>query len=83
MQCPKCGSNNVNIQNVQQMYLKNKHHGILYWLFIGWWLQPMLWIFFPLWMLLISIFGDKKQKMVTKNKRMAICQNCGYSWRVW
>ena len=29
MQCPKCGSNNVNVQLINEQTLKNAHHGIL------------------------------------------------------
>ena len=35
MKCPKCGSENVNVQMVTDTKLKNKHHSLIYWLFIG------------------------------------------------
>ena len=28
MQCPKCGSNNVNVQIINEQTLKNAHHGL-------------------------------------------------------
>ncbi len=65
MTCSKCGSTNVNVQMVSESQLKTKHHGIFYWLFIGWWLQPMLWLFLTLPMLLGKMFGHKKQKIYT------------------
>lgn len=82
MTCNKCGSTNVNVQMVSESQLKTKHHSIIYWLFIGWWLQPMLWLFLTLPMLLGKMFGHKKQKIVTKHTNMAVCQNCGNSWKV-
>lgn len=82
MKCPKCGSNNVNIQMVSESQLKNKHKSIWYWIFIGWWLKPILWLFLTLPMLLGTLFGHKKQKIVTKHKSMAVCQDCGNHWNV-
>lgn len=36
MRCPKCNSENTNVQMVTNTQLKNKHHSFLYWLLIGW-----------------------------------------------
>jgi hypothetical protein len=36
MNCPKCGSEKVNVQMVSESKLKDKHHSIAYWLLIGW-----------------------------------------------
>lgn len=82
MTCNKCGSSNVNVQMVSESQLKTKHHGILYWLLIGWWLKPLLWICLTLPMIIGSLFGHKKQKIVTKHSSMAVCQDCGNSWKV-
>lgn len=82
MKCPKCGSDNTNVQMVTESQLKNKHHSIAYWIFIGWWWRPLLWICLTLPMLLGTLFGHKKQKLVTKHKSIAVCQNCGYHWNV-
>ena len=78
MQCPKCGSNNVNVQAVS--IVKNKKHGCLYWLCVGWWLEPIMWLFLTLPWLIIKIFEPNKVK--TKVKGYAVCQDCGYKWRV-
>lgn len=81
MICPKCNSGNVNVQVVQDMKLKTKHRGIIFWLFVGWWWIPIKWLFFTLPALIIAIFKPKKQKIVTKNYKMCVCQSCGYSWK--
>ena len=80
MVCPKCKSESVTTQIVQKMQLKDKHHGIIWWLCIGWWWVPIKWMCFTLPALLFAIFGRKKQKIVTKNKTMCVCQNCGNTW---
>lgn len=80
MVCAKCGSNNVNVQMVSETQLKRKGHGIIYWLFIGWWLQPTLWLVFTLPMLFISIFKPKGYKTKTTHKSMCVCQTCGHNW---
>ncbi len=80
MICPKCGSDKVNVQMVTESKLKNKQHSALYWIFIGWWLHPILWICLTLPMIFLRLFGHKKQKIVQKYKSMAVCQNCGHHW---
>lgn len=82
MKCPKCGSENVNVQVVTSSKLKNKHHSFLYWICIGWWLHPLLWFFLTIPMILGKLFGHKKQELVQKHKSMAVCQNCGNNWNV-
>ena len=58
MYCPRCGSNNVNVQMFQEVSgsqtyshtrtkTKQVGHGCLYWLIIGWWwwvVDVMIWI---------------------------------------
>ena len=78
MKFKKCGSNNVNIQAVSE--IKKKHHGIIYWIFIGWWLELLMWCFLTLPWLIIKIFKPSKYK--TKTHKEAICQDCGYSWKI-
>ena len=78
MRCPKCGSNNVNVQAVS--IVKNKKHGCLYWLCVGWWLEHIMWLFLTLPWLLIKIF--KPNKVKTKVKGYAVCQDCGNRWQV-
>lgn len=78
MTCPKCGSDNVNVQIVTEIKEKRKK-GLLYWLFIGWWWEPFAWFFLTLPKLLIAIFS-KKTKTVSRQSRKAVCQSCGHSW---
>ena len=82
MKCPKCGSENCNVQVVTETKLKQKRHGVLYWIFVGWWLQPMLWLFLTLPMLIITIFRPKKYKMKSKSRTVVVCNNCGNTWNV-
>lgn len=82
MICPKCGSNNVNVQMVTETILKNKGKGCLYWIFIGWWLEILLWIFLMIPRLLIALFMPKNKKIINKHKSIAVCQNCGKSWEI-
>lgn len=82
MQCKKCGSTNINVQAISESQLKNKHHSILWWILIGWWLEFCLWFFLTIPRLLFALFGHKKQKIITTHKKMAICQNCGHSWNI-
>ena len=88
MQCPKCGSNDITttVTNVEK---KKGKHGTAYWLLVGWWLQPVVWIIKPL---LWILFGwnfmllwrashpIKKTKLV--NVTMAVCQTCGHTWTI-
>ena len=82
MKCPKCNSENVNVQIVTDTQLKNKHHSLIYWLFIGWWLHALLWLFLTVPMILGKLFGHKKQQIVHTQKSMAVCQNCGHNWNI-
>lgn len=82
MKCSKCQSENVNIQIVSETKVKTLHHGILYWIFIGWWLELLLWFFLTIPRLLIALFVPKKRKIVTTQKTMAICQSCGNTWEI-
>lgn len=95
--CPKCKSNNVLVQNVQtgnigatqnKVYIQEpkRSKGCLYWLVIGWWLAPIKFICWDMWVGLL--FGHNKNSGVNLsanksiNKTMAICQNCGNKWNV-
>ena len=80
MKCPKCGSENVNVQMVTETKLKKKH-SIVYWLLIGWWLEPIMWLIFTIPMLIIKIFKPKNYKTKTTHKSMCVCQACGNSWK--
>ena len=82
MTCPKCGSTNVNAQMVSETQIKNKHHGILWWVFFGFYWVPIKWLCFTGLALLAKIFAPKRQKLKTKHKSMWVCQNCGHHWEV-
>lgn len=101
MICPKCNSENVLVQQVQdgatsrtKTSVYSVHHGILWWCLIGsWWWIVDLFIRF---MLICStgglaIFFMRKKKVgkeigttttKIKNRTMATCQSCGYSWKI-
>lgn len=93
MVCPKCGSENVLVQQVQtgsigtsRTVIKKHTHGLLYWLFIGWW----AWIFKLLFLPFKMLFGSSKKTgkattitgTKTLNTTKATCQNCGHTWSV-
>lgn len=78
MICPRCGSGNVNVQLAS--VVKSKHHGCLYWVVIGWWLELFMWIFLTLPWLIAKIF--KPNKVNTKVSSYGVCQNCGHKWKV-
>ena len=81
MNCPKCGSNNVNIQVVNESHLSKAHHGIGWWLCIGWWWIPMKWFCFFWLALIFKIFGvGGRKKIVNTTKKIKVCQNCGHTW---
>lgn len=78
MTCKKCGSDNYMIQAVT--ITKNKHHGFIWWVLIGWWWVFIKWIFFFLPALILKLFG--KTKIKSKTHSEAVCQSCGYRWKV-
>ena len=78
MTCKKCNSENVNIQRVSVTTKKKK--GMGYWLLFGWLIDLMLWCFLTIPRLLIAMFAPKKTK--TEVHTEAVCQSCGYSWKV-
>ena len=80
MTCPKCGSSNVSAQMVTESRLKTKHHGLLWWFFVGWWWVPIKWLTLTIPALIVKIFAPKKHKLETTHKTMWVCQNCGKHW---
>lgn len=82
MVCPKCQSENINTQIIQDIKIKDKHHGFFWWICVGWWWVPCKWLFLTLPALIVKIFGRKKQKITTKQRTMCVCQNCGYTWEI-
>lgn len=96
VQCPRCGSRNITYhreesgnvglhQNTVVIQEQSKSHGCLYWLCIGWWYKPIEWICFG-W--IKTLFGGRKKGGVnfhagkTLNHTVAVCQNCGNSWKI-
>ena len=79
MTCPKCGSDSITIQVVNEAKLKTKHHSIIWWLCIGWWWMMIKWLLFTVPALFIKLFGlgHKRQKIVNITRKKAVCQNCG------
>ena len=76
MTCPKCKSNNITTQVVTETESKKKHSP-LYWIFIGWWWEPLMWIFLTIPMLFYKIFKPKKYNTKTTTRTVAVCQDCG------
>lgn len=82
MICEKCGSDNINIQITTETKLVTKHHGIIWWICIGFWWVPIKWIFLTVPALLAAIFIGKRKKIKNINHKMAVCQKCGNNWEV-
>lgn len=80
MKCPRCGSENVNVQIVSENQLKAKRHSIIWWLFIGWYWLPIKWLFLTVPAIIVKIFAPKKYKTKTIHKSMCVCQDCGHHW---
>lgn len=80
MKCPKCGSDNVNIQVINEQQLVVKHHGLLWWLCIGWWWIFVKWIFLTVPALLAAIFIGRRKKIINIQKTIHVCQTCGKTW---
>lgn len=95
--CPKCGSREITYQREQTAKVgisQNKvthrkakrSKGCLYWLMIGWWVEPLKFIMFDWWYYLF--FGGRKKSgwnlSASKaiNHTVAVCQTCGHSWKV-
>ena len=82
MTCSKCGSDNVSIQVVNEIHLVNKHHGVIWWLLVGWYWVLFKWLFLTVPALLAAIFIGKRKKIKNIQKKMCVCQNCGNTWNV-
>ncbi len=105
MTCPNCGSTSVSVQTFQENQgtvttsasktkTKEKRHGLLWWLLVGWWWTPinlLLWILFFPFKLLLRLFHRKKYVSKTRGTSTTVnnivystvctCNNCGYVWR--
>ena len=82
MRCGRCGSTNVYVTSVNETQLKDAHHGCFWWMMIGWWWIPVKWICLTIPAILAKLFIPKKQRAVNKRYSVAVCQNCGHSWKL-
>lgn len=73
MKCKKCGSENVSVQVVTNV--KTKHRGCL-----GWFLWILLACCTLGLILIIPLITNSKTKSKTHSE--AVCQDCGYRWKV-
>lgn len=69
--CPKCGSDNIQVQMVNNV--QTKHRGCLGW--CGWIFLAIITLGL---VLIIPLLTNKKVQ--SENQKHAICQNCGNSW---
>lgn len=81
LQCEKCGSSNVQVQLLNQIDLKVKRKGIIWWTLIGWWFITIKWLFFFWLALIIKILKPKKYKTINRVEKHFVCNNCGHSWQ--
>ncbi len=98
MKCPKCGSENVFIQNIQTgskstgeiVMREPRRRGCLYWICFGWMIELCWFMCVGWWWRLFfgSFRGDKVGVGKTRGKEKSIletratCQNCGHTWKV-
>ncbi len=85
MQCKKCGSTDVKIEMLTETRIKRKGKGLIWWLYfltIGWIIELFLWLFLTLPRLIYALFKRDKYRIKSKTRKIAVCQNCGYSWKV-
>ncbi len=91
MVCPKCGGNHVLIQTIQKnqgsisvsktkSVYKEKGHGIVWWLTIGWWwwmFDLCLWVFafFPRLILRLLAAPFKKRKYIGRSTTVETTKN--------
>lgn len=96
IRCPRCGSTHIVYQREQTGNIgagtntiviqeAKRSKGCLYWFLIGWWWVPLYWICIGWWKVLL--FGGVKKPGINIggsknfNSTMAICQNCGNTWK--
>ena len=79
--CPKCGGHNVNVQ-IMQDKAKTKGHGHKRGLL--WKCGRLMLIICTcgLWLLVGRSKGTNKSKTKFVNNSVAVCQSCGYSWKM-
>jgi len=85
MTCPKCKSNNVNVQLSNEVFTKRQHRSLISWLLFWWWFELILWIFLTIprfIIFVISLLFGGRRKIVTKTTKHAVCQDCGHDWQI-
>lgn len=80
MNCPKCGSDNTHAQVVTETKMVDQHHGIIWWICVGWWWLAVKWLVFTLPALLVAIFKPKRRQTKQKHISKMVCDDCGYIW---
>lgn len=94
--CPRCGSTNLiyqreSVANIggSTHSVSNQRKGCLHFLLIGWWMSIVKFVMLICTGGLSLLFRKKKSingKSITANKTinrtMAVCQNCGNTWKV-
>ncbi|NLL92446.1 MAG: hypothetical protein GX222_08580 [Ruminococcaceae bacterium] len=73
MICPRCKSNRVTIQAVEKVKIKRRGP-------LRWFLWILLAIVTAGLILIIPLLTNSKVK--SKTHTLAVCQNCGKSWRI-
>lgn len=82
LECPRCHSHNVSVQLTNMVTIKNKHHSVFWWIFVGWWWLPIKWLVFTVPALIFKIFGHRPQRAVNVQRKTCVCQSCGESWDI-
>lgn len=83
LECQYCGGKSVSIQMINEGHLVAKHHGFFWWILIGWWWIPVKWLILFIPALIFKVFGvGKRQKIKNITYKMAVCQNCGKTWKI-
>ena len=97
VRCPRCGSTKISFQREQtasvgahtnKVYVQpaKETHGCFWWVCIGWWWVPIYWLLIGWWWK--PLFGRRRRGGLglhadkTINRTVAVCQNCGHSWKV-
>ena len=82
MKCRRCGSTNIEMTVINEMQVRKAHHGCAWWCFVGWWWLAVKWIFFTVPALIAKLFFPDKMYISNKINTYAVCQNCGYKWKI-
>ncbi len=104
--CPRCHSYNITTQTFQEQKqsvttgvsstnLREKRHGFIWWLFVGWWwmiIKGILWVIAFIPMALIRAGRKRKYVGTTKTVNTTVnsiqyrvictCHSCGNTWQL-